>query len=233
MYLYVVMILPVRVRGVGAVGGTRLGDDQRTIAPLHIEGEVILQRVGQAGGIVSADLPGAVLLVAAVDVIALQRGHIHAVHARALSVEKAEAHAGGAEAEGRVQRIAGGVFQRAVAVNKKVLARGQRDLRKGERLEGVVGVEQRVALEGDVGGAGVDHFHPVAVAAILAGESRLIGGHDLADAHGGSGNALLDGGSDRGRQKALQQKTSRQRQSAHGGQNSRAPPGTLRSSGCL
>ena len=167
---YIVVAFAAGAGRVGAVGRGGLGDDQRAVRGPLLQRKMALRRVGKAGRVIAALAPRACLLVAAVDAVALQRRHVHAVHARALSVEKAEAHAGGAEAEGRVQRIAGGVFQRAVAVNKKVLARGQRDLRKGERLEGIVGVEERVALEADVRRAGIDQFHPVAVAAILTGE---------------------------------------------------------------
>ena len=184
--------------------------------------------LGRAGGVVGADAPRAVLLGAAVDVIALQPRHVHGVHARALGVVQAEGDSGGAQAEGRVQRVTGGVFERAIAINKKVFARGEGDVREGERREGVVGVQKRVALEGDVGDAGVDHFHPVRELAVVGAHGGGVGGHDLADAHHGGGNALIRGGADRRGKHALQQKTGRQRQRADDGQNGEAPAAARR-----
>ena len=220
---YVVVAFAIGAAGVGAVLRGGFGDDDGAVGAGDVQGEVILQRVGQAGGIVGADAPRAVLLGAAVDEVALQSRHVHGVHARALGVVQAEGDAGGAQAEGRVQGVAGGVFQRAIAINKKVFARGEGDVREGERREGVVGVQKRVALEGDVGDAGVDHFHPVRELAVVGAHGGGVGGHDLADAHHGGGNALIRGGADRRGEHALQQKTGRQRQYADDGQNGEAP----------
>ncbi len=226
--LYVVVILAIGAAGVGAVLRGGLGDDDGAVGAGHVQREVIFQRVGQAGGVVGADAPRAVLLGAAVDEVALQTRHVHGVHARALGVVQTEGDAGGAQAEGRVQRIAGGVFERAIAINKKVFARGEGDVREGERREGVVGVQKRVALEGDVGDAGVDHFHPVRELAVVGAHGGGVGGHDLAYAHHGGGNALIHSGADRRGEQALQQKTGRQRQYADDGQNGEAPAAARR-----
>ena len=93
---YVVVAFAIGAAGVGAVLRGGLGDDDGAVGAGDVQGEVILQRVGQAGGIVGADAPRAVLLGAAVDEVALQSRHVHGVHARALGVVQAEGDAGGA-----------------------------------------------------------------------------------------------------------------------------------------
>ena len=182
--LHIIGIIAVFIGEIGGVIAHGLADLQRAGMNLHVPrrdfgaGEPA-GLVGRAGRGKIADLPFP-CGVAAVDLVAGERGHVHRVRAGAAPIQERDPPAGGRQPERRVPQAVPRALA-AVGEYQRIFPRLQRAAGEHEGVGGVGLPHQRPALQVDGLAGGVLQLDPVRQAAVFGDEGGGVGGHDFAE----------------------------------------------------